>query len=171
MYYKNYIFKGVITNVSFQENDRLAEPQMEVNFELNGNSVLTVKAGSSYHKSFLYAMQNFKAGEEITFNPYNFVGKQDGKKKVGISFLDENGEKIPSFYTKDDPKDLPPPVKKNKKKNGKMETTWNWDDQEEFLEAKFEEWLASYLSEIPETSDENQTDQNTDPEDDDDVPF
>jgi hypothetical protein len=163
VFFKNYIFKGVITNVTFKLNERLDEPQMDVNFELNHDSVLTVKAGSSYHKSFLVSMQNFSKGEEITFNPYNFTTKE-GKKKVGISFKDQAGEKILPFYTKDDPKDLPPPTKKTKKKNGQNETVWNWDAQEEFLEAKFEEWLAQYVVAKPEASgpvEETQSDQDT----------
>ena len=174
VWYKNYIFRGVLTGVYFKENDRLDEPQMEVNFEMNGEDVLTVKAGSSYHKSFLYAMQNFVKGEEVTFSPYNFTSRDTGKKVVGISFKDQAGEKIPSFYSKDDPKDLPPPVKKTKKKNGKNETTWNWEAQEDFLEAKFEEWLAEFITTAPEqqgVTEDNSSDAPDDVNDDGDVPF
>ncbi len=168
VFFKKYIFKGVITNVTFKLNDRLDEPQMEVNFELNHNSVLTAKAGSSYH-----AMQNFTKGEQITFNPFNFT-PTNGSKKVGISFRDQAGEKIPSFYSKEDPKDLPPPIKKTKKKNGQNETVWNWEAQEEFLETKFEEWLAEYVVSKPEDQgpfEETQSDQDNSLENDDDPPF
>lgn len=158
VWYKNYIFSGVLTAVYEKKNDRINAYQFHV--EIDGDSVLIVNSGSGYHKSFLLAMANIPVGQEITFSPYNFKDRESGKQVIGMTVKDNEGIKIPYSYTKDEPNGLPQPTK-NKKGE------WNWTKQEDFLDKKFDQWHKSYFKQVSdmEVTDAEQVEAK------DDVPF
>ena len=142
VWYKPYIFGGIITNVTEKKNDAL-DGVFEIHLEVDGTDVLVFKSQSGYHKSFLLRMQNFPPNEELTFSPYNFKDREEDKRIIGMVIKDEAGESIPAFYTKEDPKDLPQPTQNRKKE-------WNWTKVEEFLDDRFDEWYESYFAETTE---------------------
>lgn len=165
VWFKNYLFSGVITDAFEKENTRLDKPVFEFHLVLDDESELIVKSQSGYHKSFLLAMQNIPKGQEITFSPYNFLDREKNKQVIGMVIKDGEGNKIPPFYTKDDPKGLPQP-KQNKKKK-----TWDWTAVEEFLDEKFDAWKADYFQ-TPENIEVNEPEEVSAPSgDEDDVPF
>ena len=154
VWFKNYIFKGILTDTFDKFNDRI--DAMQFNIVLDEESVLVVNSGSSYHKSFLLTMANIpNNGEEIEFSPYNFTDRESGRKIVGMNLKldslvgDDNKQgKIPSFYTKDDPNGLPQPT--SKVKAGKK--IWNWTKQEDFLEEAYDAWKEVFFAKV-ETKD------------------
>ena len=101
--------------------------------------VFTVQLDSSYGKSIMFKVPNIDFSKEVIFRPYNFeskdeVGKNGKPKKiVGISIVqkDDNGkeQKIEGFWTKEDPKDLPP----LEKHEGVSGVKWNGDKRLDFL--------------------------------------
>ena len=137
VWYKPYIFSGILTDAYEKKNERINAFQFHI--VLDEDSVLVMNSGSGYHKSFLLVMENFPQNEELTFSPYNFKDKETGKKVIGMSVKDSEGTKIEHAYTKDNPNGLPQPTK-NKKGE------WNWTKQEEFLDDKFEAWHKEYFA-------------------------
>lgn len=144
VWYKPYIFEGKITNVEEKRNKHLEGQPFEVHLELDGESILVFKSESGYHRSFLMAMKNLPKGEEIEIRPYNFVSKDDNKRKIGLVFEGPEG-KIAPYYTKDSD-DGPPQPTKNRKGE------WNFDAFYEFLDDRFKEWKEEYFSGAPEES-------------------
>ena len=140
VWYKPYIFSGVLTNAFEKKNDRINAFQFHI--EIDGDSVLVMNSGSGYHKSFLLCMENFPTdGSELTFSPYNFPNPdRKDKRIIGMNVLDDEGNKIENNYTKEKPNGLPQPTK-NKKGE------WNWTKQEDFLDTKFEKWHESFFAE------------------------
>lgn len=141
VWYKNYTFNGVITDMYEKRNDSLEGSPFEFYLELDGENILVMRSNSGYHKSFLLAMQNLPIGEQLTFSPYNFMDKEKNKRVIGMVIKDHEGNKVEPFYTKDDPKGLPQPTKNRKGE-------WNWDAPEDFLAEVFEKWKPTYLSNV-----------------------
>lgn len=141
VWFKPYIFSGVLTDAYEKKNESINAYQFHI--VLDDESVLVMNSGSGYHKSFLKLMENLPKSEELTFSPYNFMDRERNKKVIGMTVKDEEGQKIEFRYTKDDPNGLPQP-----KKNRKGE--WNWTAQEEFLDEKFEAWKKEYFAEPDE---------------------
>lgn len=138
VWYKPYIFSGVITDVFEKKNDRINAFQFHI--EIDGDSVLVMNSNSGSHKSFLLTMGNLPIGEDITFSPYNFPNPESkGKRIIGMNFKDSEGEKIQPCYTKEKPNGLPP-AKQNKKGE------WNFTKQQDFLDLKFEAWHKEYFT-------------------------
>lgn len=81
--------------------------------------VLEISLNSRVADRFMKVAENIKFTEPVEFRAWN-----DAEGKTALAIL-QNGENVPQKYTKDNPGDCPPPVKKIK--------GWNFDDQTEFL--------------------------------------
>jgi hypothetical protein len=86
-----------------------------------GSYNLEMKYSSGYATSFLKAIPNATLSEVITLSPKLIV---DGDKKQSVLFISQNGKGLKHFWTKDNPRDLPPMVKK------KVRGVDIWDDTE-----------------------------------------
>jgi hypothetical protein len=95
---------------------------------------LEMKYASGYSTSFLKALPNADLSEVITLSPKLIV---DGDKKQSVLFISQNGKGLKHYWTKDNPRDLPPMVKIKRK--GIEE----WDDSErmEYLENYVKDYI------------------------------
>jgi hypothetical protein len=86
-----------------------------------------MKYASGYATSFLKALPNADLSQFITLSPKLIV---DGDKKQSVLFISQNQKGLKHFWTKDNPRDLPPMVKIKRK--GIEE--WDDTDRMEYLE-------------------------------------
>jgi hypothetical protein len=104
---------------------------------------LQIKFDSSYGRSFLSKIPNCNFNAILTIKPFQFTAKDTGKAMIGFSILDPI-EKVPNFYTKDEPNGLP--ALKPIKLKGK--DTWDNSDQLEFFKQKYAEFCNSFNKEV-----------------------
>jgi len=112
---------------------------------------LSIKLDSSYARSLMFRLNNIDPNLEVTLKPYNFTdneqknSKGEPKKIIGISVFQKDrgfeGDKVPMFWTKDEPGDLPPWEKKMVAGKAK----WNNDEQLDFLYKFTEKWSKDNL--------------------------
>ena len=71
----------------------------------DGNEILIlqVSVNSGYTSAMIPKLLNCDLDQPITFMPYYFA-----EEKKARMVLEQNGAKVASFYTKEDPKDFPP---------------------------------------------------------------
>ncbi len=88
---------------------------------------LEMKYSSGYATSFLKALPNADLSNVITLSPKLMV---DGDKKQSVLFISQNQKGLKHYWTKDNPRDMPPMVKK------KVKGVDIWDDTDrmEYLE-------------------------------------
>lgn len=103
---------------------------------------LQIKFDSAYGRSFMYKLPNLKLENEVKIVPYSFVDKETGKTRLGLTIYDPL-EKVPNYYTKDEPNGMP----QLKKVKFKGKDTWDNTDQIAFLKERFAEFFSS-LSEV-----------------------
>ena len=90
--------------------------------------LLQLSYSNSYANKFLKMLPNIDVAQEMKISPQMTI---EGKKTITALFVNQNGQAIKHFYTKDVPKDLPQWVKI--KVSG--EEVWDSTEQVEFLEA------------------------------------
>jgi hypothetical protein len=88
---------------------------------------LEIKYSSGYATSFLKALPNADLSEVINITPKLVI---DGDKKQSVIFISQNGKGLKHYWTKDNPRDLPP-LKKIKVKGVE---TWDDTDRMDYLE-------------------------------------
>jgi hypothetical protein len=74
----------------------------------------------------------------VLIRPYDFEDA-DGKRVAGVT-VQQNGQKIASQYTKDNPNGMPEP---GRKKSRSGETTWDFSAQLDFLWERLLEFCAT----------------------------
>jgi hypothetical protein len=92
---------------------------------------LEMKYSSGYSTSFLKAIPNANLSEAITLSPKLIV---DGEKKQSVLFISQNGKGLKHYWTKDNPRDLPPMVKV------KVRGVDTWDDTDRM------DYLENYIN-------------------------
>jgi len=102
------------------------------------NYQLSLNVNSRYGQSFMARMLAIDLDKPIEIIPYAFENKE-GKKISGLN-VHQNGQKINSLYTKDDPNGLPEAKQIRKGK----ELKWDFTDQTNFYYDKFEEFAAKF---------------------------
>ena len=109
----------------------------------NSSANLQMKFDSAYGRSFLSKIPNCDFNAVLTIKPFQFTDKKTGKNVIGFSILDPI-EKVPNYYTKDEPNGLPQlkPIKL------KGKDTWDNSDQLEFFMAKYLEFCDSLKNNI-----------------------
>lgn len=88
---------------------------------------LQMNYSGGYSSSFLKTLPNVDFSQEVTISPNMKI--ENDKKKVTV-FLKQNDQPLKWFFTKDDPKGLPP----MNKVRFKGQDTWDDTDMMEFLE-------------------------------------
>ena len=111
----------------------------------------SMKLDSSYGRSFMFRLNNIDPTKEIVLNPYNFEdsvkknSKGEPARVIGISVLQKDRgfekDKVPSFYTKEEPKGLP----EWEQTTVAGQTKWNSDKQLDFLYKTTLEWADMNL--------------------------
>ena len=120
--------------------------------------ILQLDMDNAYGEAFLMRMNNLDVTKPINFKPwsmdsgewFNLTGKTIKGTKSGLTIY-QGGEKVPVYYTKEEPNGLPDLVQKTIK----GEVKWNSDDRDNFLYEeflKFVEKSKSALSGKPATS-------------------
>ena len=111
---------GWLTDIKTKESE-YGKSWVLVLKDEEGSYNLEMKYSSGYATSFLKAIPNASLSEVITLSPKLIV---DGDKKQSVLFISQNGKGLKHFWTKDNPRDLPPMVKK------KVRGVDIWDDTE-----------------------------------------
>jgi len=141
---------GLLQSIKMKDGDygttmeiRLATPNNLYN--------LSVKIDSSYGRSIMFRLNNINPELEVTLKPYNFDDKEKlnskGKPKrvIGVSVYQKDrgfeGDKVPMFWTKDEPGELP--AWEKKMVAGKEK--WDSDAQLDFLYKFTEKWAKDNL--------------------------
>lgn len=133
--------------------------------------LLQIPLNSGYANAFLRAIQNANFKEQIELCPK--VKEVDNKKRATM-FVNQNGKGLKWFYTKAEPKDLPPMVQIKVK--GQL--TWDNSDQMEFFKKMIEEKINPQLSgnedihyDTSQGVDHSDNQETIDPLPEDDLPF
>lgn len=128
---------GRITDIRKKENSQYGD-QVEIVVKDGGELfILQMQFSSRYSASFLKALPNVSATEDVRIMPWQMDDKnKPGKQVSGITLY--QGEKIPPAYTKEDPNGLPELEKK------KVKGVFVYDDTEmmEFLWEEATKWLS-----------------------------
>lgn len=96
--------------------------------------VIQIPYDSGYAKNIITRLPNISLDKDVIFQAYSFTPQGSSKERKGIS-MNQNGKKVASFYSREEPKGLPPMVELKVK--GK--TVWDDTDMMEFLENMMEE--------------------------------
>jgi hypothetical protein len=111
---------GWLTDIKTKESE-YGKSWVLVLKDEQGSYNLEMKYSSGYATSFLKAIPNATLSEVITLSPKLIV---DGDKKQSVLFISQNGKGLKHFWTKDNPRDLPP------MKKVKVRGVDTWDDTE-----------------------------------------
>jgi hypothetical protein len=138
-FYKGW--SGKITNVTTRDSDFGKEWQIAIQDE-NGLAILSFKYSSGYASSFLKALPNVDLSKDVVITPN--VTTVGDKKRTTI-FMNQEGQPVKWFYTKDNPNGCPS-MEKIKVKGQEV-----WDDSKmmEFLENKVASLLGNDNDDAP----------------------
>lgn len=122
---------GRLTNVSFKwVEPKEKKPYEAINIHLNDgqeNVIITCKFNSGYGRAFAKAIGNADLSQPITVVP-NY--KEDGEKKEGTIFIQQNGATIKWLFTRDNPGGMPAPKEVDM---GEGQKVYVFTDQLQFL--------------------------------------
>lgn len=134
---------GHLTDITLTEHDEYGK---YLNLKLHDSDekrdyILQFGFESGYSSAFMKIAPNIDPLKELTIIPKMSI--ENDKKKATL-FLKQKGvaSVLKHYFTKDDPKGMPPPVSVNYK--GKEQ--WDYYKQTEFLFAKLNEMLISKLN-------------------------
>jgi hypothetical protein len=101
--------------------------------------ILQLNYSGGYASSFLKALPNVDFSMQVKLNPWSAV--RDGKTKTAL-YINQGGQSVEWYFTKDTPNGLPPLTKK------KVKGKDTWDDSEmmEFLESYVNENIKPKLT-------------------------
>jgi len=118
--------EGIITGIKTEVGNFGLQLFLTIND--NGEEmIIRTSLKGNYGSSFVKRLPNIDLKKEVELSPYNFTN-DEGKRVSGLT-VKQNGEKIYSKFTKDDPGDCPAPKQKKTAEGIK----WDWDDQIMFL--------------------------------------
>ncbi len=100
--------EGVINRLVNQERESNVSGKVEKTVTLQvhlsdagENFILNLPKGYKVWRHFLLTLPNLKPGAIVRFEPYDYVGKKDGKRKTGLGIL-QDGEQVKWAYTRND---------------------------------------------------------------------
>lgn len=94
---------GLLTDVRIKEDGKFG-PELHLSISGADSYQLQIKLDSGYGKSFLRAIPNADVTKPITFSPWYKV--VDDKKKTAL-YLNQGGESVPWYFTKETPNGMP----------------------------------------------------------------
>lgn len=101
-----------------------------------GKINLKIKTGNRYWMGLMNVLLNVDVTKEVTFLPYDYKSKKDGKQKTGMG-LKQEGKDIPWKWTKDST-DGPPKLDYVRMQDGEIyevngKPVWNWKPVHDWL--------------------------------------
>lgn len=102
-------FYGTISDVRIMPNGYDGKDEIKMSFVDSDHIRWVVQFGlrSSYGRRFMSTFWNINTKEEIAISPYYFTPKGSSDIVNGMNIL-QFGEKVPPFYTNDEPGQVPP---------------------------------------------------------------
>jgi hypothetical protein len=94
---------GLLKKIYLEESTEYGDKWCLQVHDGNEILILQVSVNSGYTSALIPKLLNCDLEQPITFSPYFF----DEEKKARM-VLEQNGAKVGSFYTREDPKDFPP---------------------------------------------------------------
>ena len=131
-------WRGQITAIETRESDYGKEWIVSIK-DNDGMAQLSFKYSSGYASSFLKALPNVNLASEVTITPKVTI---EGEKKRTTIFLNQNGNPVKWYYTKDNQNGCP--GLKQVKVKGVM--TWDDSDMMEFLEQMVKEKMSKVVN-------------------------
>jgi predicted DNA-binding transcriptional regulator AlpA len=121
-------WSGKITKVTTRDSDYGKEWQVYLEDE-SGTAILSMRYSSGYASAFLKALPNVDLTQPVILTPNLKI--EGDKKRTGM-FINQNGQSVKWFYTKDTPNGLP------QLEQIKVKGVATWDDSKmmEFLEQR-----------------------------------
>lgn len=155
-------WKGRITAVTVRDHPEFGKFWNITLTDDQGDAILQMNYSSGYSAAFLKMLPNVDLSSDVVITP-NL--KKEGDKNKTSLFITQHGVPVKWYYTKDDPKGLPP-LKKIKVKG---KDTWDDSDIMEFLENMVNTDIVPKLGQTGVTSDTAAGED--EPAGDDDLPF
>lgn len=134
--------EGEILDIRKQEHDDYGDKWVITIKDGTSRLVLQVRYDSGYAMAMLTKLPNVDITRPVMFLPYYF---EDEKKARMV--LKQEGIKIPTFYSREDPKGFPPLAEDASKSDVKR---WKIDAME-FLDAMVEKVVRPHLPPMDET--------------------
>jgi hypothetical protein len=153
-------WKGRITAVTVRDHPEFGKFWNITLTDDQGDAILQMNYSSGYSAAFLKMLPNVDLSSDVVITP-NL--KKEGDKNKTSLFITQHGVPVKWYYTKDDPKGLPP-LKKIKVKG---KDTWDDSDIMEFLENMVNTEIVPKLGQSAATVTESEDE----PAGDDDLPF
>lgn len=98
---------GILESIEVRKNDFLKAWEYVVHVsDMGMHYYISIPTDSRYGDNFARKVPNLKFATDFTIKPYDFEDKESGKKRTGISLM-QNGVKIEAFYTMDNPQGMP----------------------------------------------------------------
>ena len=124
--------EGVITSMHERTGEIGGEETKELNVRIHSGGEdfqLSLKEGSRQWSSFAMRLPNLDLTKPVRFSPYDFEAPDTGDRIIGMNVF-QDGVKVPSKWTKDNPGKLPQGevVKVKGKKD-----QWNFYERDQFL--------------------------------------
>lgn len=116
---------GIITDIATKENEY--GKSWVIKLKSDKNYQIEFNYSGGYASTFLKALPNVNFSKEVTLAPKLFI---DGDKKKSVMFINQNGQGLKHFFTKDNPNGLP----ELSKIKIKGKESWDDSDRMEFLE-------------------------------------
>lgn len=138
---------GTIKDIKVRESEYGKSWQVIIGDD-NGTYTLDIKYSSGYAVSFLKALPNADLSQPVALTPRLNI---DGDKKQSVLFISQNGKGLKHYWTKDNPRDLPP-MKKIKVKGVE---TWDDTDRMEYLENFIKENILQKTTPIVQDDSDN----------------
>lgn len=126
--------KGRITDLIYNPDGKFGAEFHVILFDEADGSIhqLQMRFNSGYARAFLRIMKNIDFTTDVVLVPD--YKKAEGKEFADTGMIIRQGESaLKWYYTKDDPKDLPPMVKVRAKTARGFEDVWDNTEQMEFL--------------------------------------
>lgn len=116
---------GIITDITTRESEYgkswIVKLKSDENYQIEFNY------SGGYASTFLKALPNVQFSKELTLAPKLFI---EGDKKKSVMFINQNGQGLKHYFTKDNPNGMPD-LSKIKIKG---KESWDDSDRMEFLE-------------------------------------
>ena len=135
--------EGVITNITFRDGDY--GQQLIVTIDNDGDVAnLQMPLSSNVSGCFLKVLPNVNPTQVVKLTPK--MEEKDGKRKTSL-FINQNGQAVKWYWTKDNPGKLPP-LQKVKIKG---KETWDDSDQIDFLKSYVNDEFLPKLGKLSST--------------------
>lgn len=133
--------EGLIEKSEIHEGKYGFELRITINAGEHGVYQIQMPYNSGYTLSYLMKVPNIDPDSEVIFRPYSFTPQDKDKKISGVTIIQKNrgfeDDKVPNFWTKEDPKGLPE-GKKSEDEHGKIK--WDFKDRNRHLNKFHKEW-------------------------------